>query len=777
TLTVKNDGLGALVWRIREAPVADRGETVARGPKRAEGSTLTGWSPGPDAAASMRAVPGPAHVSGLEPAKGELDSRAGMQGSGGPDGFGYTWTDSDEPGGPAFVWNDISGVGTPVTLLDDDFAEVPLPFEFAFYGRPQTDVRISSNGYLTFVSDATAYNHDPIPTTTSPSDLIAPFWVDLNPELGGTIHYHHDENTGRFVVQYTDVYDYWSTGTKTFQVLLDPDGSIRFKYLDMNGVVDVCSIGIEDVLGLSGLQVSFNAPYVHDALTVLIEDAAPWLVEAPAGGAQLGGISREIELTAYPEGLPTGLHEVNLVFESNDPDEPEFVVTLGLLVIGPPEVEVQPEDLAFTVMGGGAACDTLNVSNVGGSDLTWYIGKDPRDPGSHGQPGGRAEGGPERFANSAASSERPVAPSSGDEGRGGERGYGGPDSYGYSWKDSNTLGGPAYSWFDIYEIGSQLMMGDDTEQTIALPLPFPFYGGVENFVTVSSNGYLTFGSNGSVPTNGPIPDAAVPNALVAPFWDDLNPGIAGAVHTFFEPQSMSFIVQYTGVATVAEPWSSKTFQVILRDDGSMLFQYNTMTGTVTTATIGIESPSGAVGLPVAYDEAYVENGLAVEITPGCPWLTAAPWYGVSAPGMSEPVTVCVNAADLELGEHECNLLVRSDDPDSVTVIVPILVYVVDTGVEGDPVRYELFGNFPNPFNPVTEIRYVLPTGATVELEIYSLSGRLVRTLLAGESQDPGRYAVIWDGRERDGNLAASGVYFYRLVADGEALTRKMILLK
>jgi putative hemolysin len=86
-------------------------------------------------------------------------------------------------------------------------------------------------------------------------------------------------------------------------------------------------------------------------------------------------------------------------------------------------------------------------------------------------------------------------------------------------------------------------------------------------------------------------------------------------------------------------------------------------------------------------------------------------------------------------------------------------------------------NAPNPFGPTTLIRYELPAAMPVNLTIHSASGRVVRTLVAGESRAGGPHAVRWDGRDDGGRKVAAGAYFYRLDAGGETLTAKMILLK
>lgn len=83
---------------------------------------------------------------------------------------------------------------------------------------------------------------------------------------------------------------------------------------------------------------------------------------------------------------------------------------------------------------------------------------------------------------------------------------------------------------------------------------------------------------------------------------------------------------------------------------------------------------------------------------------------------------------------------------------------------------------PNPFNPSTEIRYVLPRASRVDIAIYDASGRMV-SQLADEDQVKGEHSVHWSGRDARGGAVSSGVYFVRLRSNGETRTRKMVLLK
>ncbi len=100
-----------------------------------------------------------------------------------------------------------------------------------------------------------------------------------------------------------------------------------------------------------------------------------------------------------------------------------------------------------------------------------------------------------------------------------------------------------------------------------------------------------------------------------------------------------------------------------------------------------------------------------------------------------------------------------------------------TGVGGPPTAFRLLGAAPNPFNPKTTIRFALPDARAVDLRVYDASGRLVRTLLDGETRPAGRQGAEWDGRDGAGRTAPSGVYFYRLIAGEDADLGRMLLLK
>ncbi len=91
-------------------------------------------------------------------------------------------------------------------------------------------------------------------------------------------------------------------------------------------------------------------------------------------------------------------------------------------------------------------------------------------------------------------------------------------------------------------------------------------------------------------------------------------------------------------------------------------------------------------------------------------------------------------------------------------------------------RTQLYRNSPNPFNPSTTLRYDLANAAMVHLQIFDVSGKLVRELVSSK-QEAGQHTVLWNGRDDEGRGAASGIYFARLSATGIVQTQKLVLTK
>ncbi len=134
------------------------------------------------------------------------------------------------------------------------------------------------------------------------------------------------------------------------------------------------------------------------------------------------------------------------------------------------------------------------------------------------------------------------------------------------------------------------------------------------------------------------------------------------------------------------------------------------------------------------------------------------WYNFADPNYSSGATPSFN-----------NLLLTA-------TIASISVVDVEKQPNIVPATYQLFDNYPNPFNPSTSIRYSVPVQSRIRLRVFDLIGREVASLV-DEQQAPGNYAVNWHGTDNAGVPLSTGVYFYRLESAGQQLTKKMILLK
>ncbi|NMC98824.1 MAG: T9SS type A sorting domain-containing protein [Bacteroidales bacterium] len=93
-----------------------------------------------------------------------------------------------------------------------------------------------------------------------------------------------------------------------------------------------------------------------------------------------------------------------------------------------------------------------------------------------------------------------------------------------------------------------------------------------------------------------------------------------------------------------------------------------------------------------------------------------------------------------------------------------------------PNTFQLKQNYPNPFNPTTVIEYSLDISGNSKIEIFDSIGRLIRTIDDGY-RNAGNYKISFDGNNGSGIKLSSGVYYYRLVNNGNAQTKKMLLLK
>lgn len=243
------------------------------------------------------------------------------QTSGGPDAFGYIWKNNAEPGGPAYVWKDIKGIGTQITGLADDNSKsnIALNWNFRYYWSDYNKITVGSNGWIGFTGSP-ANIAAPFPTLPSATakNTICPLLADLtftqansSPVPGATAWYWTN-NQDTMIVQYDSV-PYWVNTTSgyagryTFQVILSgADSSITFQYKScVAGTPSYTSsegsaTGICNSTGTIGLQVlpSLTFPtsqtavkfYYPKPVTYQVFDVTPrWNHNVKNGGFFVAG--------------------------------------------------------------------------------------------------------------------------------------------------------------------------------------------------------------------------------------------------------------------------------------------------------------------------------------------------------------------------------------------------------------------------------------------------------------------------------------------------------
>ena len=104
------------------------------------------------------------------------------------------------------------------------------------------------------------------------------------------------------------------------------------------------------------------------------------------------------------------------------------------------------------------------------------------------------------------------------------------------------------------------------------------------------------------------------------------------------------------------------------------------------------------------------------------------------------------------------------------------VSVIEGELGKTPIKYSLNNNYPNPFNPLTTIRYDLAEDGFVNVTIYDMMGRTVKIMVT-EEQNAGVKSVQWDATDSFGKPVSAGVYLYQIQAGEYMQTKKMVLLK
>ncbi|MCB5286232.1 MAG: C25 family cysteine peptidase [Candidatus Cloacimonetes bacterium] len=150
------------------------------------------------------------------------------------------------------------------------------------------------------------------------------------------------------------------------------------------------------------------------------------------------------------------------------------------------------------------------------------------------------------------------------------------------------------------------------------------------------------------------------------------------------------------------------------------------------------------------------------------------YYEIGA-GVTKIYTISFVAGE-NVPDIDSEIQIMTNDPDLPVITIPIHLIGVANSDLINPAVTALKGNFPNPFNPSTSIRFSLKDASPVLINIYNLKGQLVKSLLKSELSS-GNHQITWNGKDDRGAPVASGIYLYRMESNNFKATNKMMLMK
>nr|MEE4269705.1 C25 family cysteine peptidase [Candidatus Krumholzibacteria bacterium] len=681
----------------------------------------------------------------------------------GPDAFGYYAVDNTDLTSdlaPVYDWvaidPDHGGLGTDLGLTDfgweqDDTQTMALPFGFSFYGVEYDQVSICSNGWLAMgETPVVFYRNFPLPASHSPGAMIAPFWDNLNQTGNKKVYTWYDELEHRFIIQWYEMPNHYSGATQNFEViLLDPahhptatgDGMILFQYEEVHNTDardGFATVGIQNADRTVGLNYTYWNQYAPGAAPLAAGRA---ILFGPIGDILLPSAAvtpAAIAQTLAPDGQSTEyLHIANngdegSVLEFSLQVEDPALLTMAKVGSGGQDHQVEPSSLA------GSTVTSTTMDYLPGSTMNVPLDIYCSSPDDEWLERVHLDMPVGVTVNSATNV---VPASNGEIIWNGEIGNGIQTTWG-------SDGGPFLSNGNTGSATINLTFSPDLQGEVVIPWTVfgDEFGGLPHQVS----GELVLASQGpaisvSSPTAGQLVQLGhdLPIAFLA------TDG----------PELVNIDLQ----RELSGPWTSLATDVP--------FDATPWVWTVN----GEPGDYAVIRVSDAADAAVFGTSGVFQVGRNLDWVQPAVTSGVVLFGQTFDLAVVLDATGLAPGLHQANLVVSTNGGAPFTV--PLNLTVTGPSAVGDlPSTLTLLGNYPNPFNPQTMISFSLPADQDLSLGVYSVRGRLVRSLLQGR-QAAGVHRVLWNGQDSRGQAVASGVYFYRLETGGQVLTGKMMLTK
>ncbi len=678
--------------------------------------------------------------------------------TGGPDEYGYIWTDSNEPNGPVYSWRDISGIGTEVTFIHNDQGTplMPIGFDFLFYGTIYDEFRINPNGWIGFGDDNTEWNNLSLPHPDAPRPAFMPFWDDLDPIDSGNVYYYSTSDS--LVIWFDDVVHYAGnyTGTYDFQLILYSTGSFLFQYREMTGDIDSATIGIQNEDATDALQVVYNGNCVENEYAIYFIRIIDWLDISPTFGFIESGQTDTITLNVSSAELFAGDYLCNLLMSTNDPEANFVTIPVDLTIITQlPDIIVSADSLDFGIVFiGSDSTKILTVSNQGSDPLIVSNISSDADEFTVDLTGFTLQPSQSQNVNVTFT---PIS----DE-----------LIFGILSIVSNDPNNPIV---EVSLSGQGLIPGVPNIYVSTDSLDFGIViVGTDSLktLTVSNNGDASL-SVTEIYTNTDEYSVDLRSFDLEPDeFQNLTitfaPTYEGTILDTLtilsnDPDEPVVEVPLSGEGFIPVPVielsaDSLDFGVVIIGSDSLNTLTVTNIGTLTLSVTNLYTNTDEYSVNLIEFNLEPEENQVLEIT--------------FAPGYE--------------GVILDTLFIVSNDPIKPVYMISLQgegAPLVNSGDGDIPLFTALGKNYPNPFNPSgagrspeTTINFALHEPAFTRIDIFNIKGQKIKTLI-NEFLEARNYQIIWNGTDDSENSVASGIYLYRMSADKFSETRKMLLLK
>ena len=758
----------------------------------------------------------------------------------GPDGGGYFWTTlSEEQPGTESDWIDISEIGTQLPLYhNDQFADqaIDLPFLFPFYDESYNYVQVNANGWIGWQSsNETVWLNEEVPSATLPRPAIFGFFDDLNPQnsngntnSAGDVYYH--VNNDRAVIWFNDVVR-WNTtdsGQFDFQIILHSDGAFDINYRDMTGTLNSGTVGFQNAQGTEGTQVVANQNFITNNMTLMANSTQsdiPWAILTSEAndlfGELTGGETVDLNLQVLTNNLGQGSYEASVSITSLEAvpvSVPVYlIVSDGFAVPELPVIDINesnngivdlPENTESIFLDVASRYTHVNVPN--GDVIQILIQDDFTDeqilhvrhvlesylvniPGSE---WGNEKGA---VANSIATNNAILFLLNN------ENEYENPDLQ--LLFDSGIKGQDLLSTEVFFEGSPQYMLSSNRDATYEEVLHFIHGYGIQLAMpwmqSVIIDAMNLAMENGDYnPLNDlPVEDfdeeyLAMGLECYFGLWahDPSGTGFCGDNEYAFitreamengDPALYNIIKGFFGENWLYTPILPEIYvgDFVMALDSNKVYTFKSqylqnllLAGSMNVNVYGNNFDNTLIG-----NEAinHFSGQMGDDLIIGSGDIDRSIYIG--------PRDEYVILSPDETGDSFYQIIDLIPSRDGIDNLIDIeevefasTVYLLDQLLSSDtellPQDFMLYSPYPNPFNPVTHFKFDIPNLDAVNISVFDLSGKLTRTI-TNEEYRQGRYSLTWNGRNSQGKIVPTGIYFIQLTTSSFVQTKKALFLK